>query len=84
MDLPPMQPQNVVLEILDTIEPHGAYQHNGILVFSTSSQMQVVTFKNAKYVGEKIIPLPALLDKKLQEYLNVIQPAYGMFAIYTI
>lgn len=76
--MPPMRPQNAVLEVLTSVEPIGNRQHNGILFFKDNVQMQILVFKNSQYVGERTIIAPASLEKKLRSYMEVVRPAFGM------
>jgi hypothetical protein len=78
MDLPPMRPQNAVLQILDVVEPKGSRTQNGILFFENAVRLQIVVFKNSRFVGDKVIPVPILLAKKLRAYIEVIRPVYGI------
>jgi hypothetical protein len=77
-DLPPMRPQNAVLQVLDSVEPKGTRTQNGILFYAKTSVLQMVIFKNSKFVGDKMIPVPSNLDQKLRAYMNIVRPAFGM------
>lgn len=82
MDMPPMRPQNAVLEVLDTIELPGSRQCNGILFFEDCTRIQIVTFKNSQYVGEKALVVPAELDRKLRAYMQIVRPAFGKHSFF--
>lgn len=79
MDMPPMHPQNANLEILDQVETIGSRRHNGVLFYSNMVRLQLVTFKNSRYVGEKMVLVPSTLEKKLRSYVKLIHPAFGMY-----
>jgi hypothetical protein len=74
-----MRPQNAILEIMDTIEPVGQKQRNGIYFFEQGSQLQLASFKNSRFFGERILDLPSSLDKKLRAYLQFVRPIFGNF-----
>ena len=78
LDMPPMRPQNAVLEILTQEESIGSRQHNGILFFAKSIRLQIVHFKNSQYVGEKIVIIPQQLEQKLRLYMEMIRPIFGI------
>lgn len=77
-DLPPMRPQNAVLEIMDTIKPSGSRMRNGVLFHERTTRLQLVTYKNSQYVGEKLVLVPSSLDRKLRAYAKTIRPIFGM------
>ena len=58
VDLPPMRPQNGELQILPTIESAGSRRTNGILFFESSTDLQIIKFKNARAHGEHVLQLP--------------------------
>lgn len=82
VDMPPMRPQNAVLEILTSVETLGNRQHNGILFFKNSIQLQIVTFKNSQYIGEKTIIVLPTLEKKLRAYVEVIRPFFSTVKLF--
>jgi len=52
LDIPPMHPQNVVLQIMDAFEVPSSQRINGILVLEDLIQVQLVFFKNSQYIRE--------------------------------
>lgn len=75
-----MRPQNAILEVLDTVEIPGSRQHNGLLFFQDCIRLQIVTFKNSQYVGEKARILPSTLEQKLRAYMRIVRPAFGLYS----
>src|SRR3954464_1873536 len=77
LDMPPMRPQNAVLQILTQEESIGNCRHNGILFFAKSIRLQIVHFKNSQFMGEKIVIVPQQLEQKLRLYMEVVRPIFG-------
>ena len=69
VDMPPMRPQNAVLEILEDVQFPGSCQANGILFFEHMIRIQLVSFKNSRYAGERMIKVPSELEKELCAYV---------------
>ena len=79
VDMLPMRPQNAVLEILEDIQFPGSRRANGILFFERMIRIQLVSFKNSRYTGERMIKVPSVLEKKLRAYVQHVRPAFGKF-----
>jgi hypothetical protein len=77
VDLPPMRPQNAELQIMDVVEPKGSRTRNGILFFKDAVHIQIVLFKTKRFIGDRVMPVPASLEKKLRAYVEVVRPVYG-------
>lgn len=76
-----MRPQNLVLEILDAVVPHGTGHVNGVLLFPSQTKLRLVTFKNSTTTGERMLILPEVLHDKLRNYLEFVRPCYGMLLL---
>mgnify|MGYP000028099743 CR=1 FL=1 len=74
-----MRPQNAFLQILNEENLAQTQKPNGIFLFETGSQLQLMEFKNAKFFGERVFDLPEVLDKKVRAYLNIVRPIFGNF-----
>ena len=82
VDMPPMRPQNAVLEILEEEQLPGSRRANGILFYQNSIRLQLVSFKNSRYMGERVVVVPPALEKKLRAYMQFIRPVFGNFTFY--
>jgi len=76
LDMPPMRPQNGVLEILETVEYLGNRTSNGILVFEDAIYLQLAVYKNSRHIGEQVTQLSINFEKKIRMYLDIIRPQF--------